>query len=268
MLMQTRGAKTGTCNICGEFGKLTEDHTPPKGVVRIGRLELHHITQRLSPSTESQKWRSFQNGVKYRTLCGDCNNGLGHHDDPALISFSEIVHRVMSARSWPRSAGVARPQNIMRSVIGHLCAQGVERFRKGPATERIAWYVTDRALTLPTSIRIFWWPYPFHHQVLARDCAYMDLPSGHAFTVWMMKFYPLAFLVVFDCPDGISFTANELSIYRDLEHNEAVRMDIDCTKIIHPHWPESPTDDSIILYGAEAAFARESPFVQPLVKMV
>lgn len=256
-LMQTRGPLVGRCNICGDVRKLSEDHTPPKGVVRVGKLELHHITRRLSPDSPPEKWRSFQNGIKYRTLCETCNNGLGTHDDTALIEFSHLVHSVMKSE-WPVSAGSLRPQNIMRSVIGHLCAQGVGRYLKGDRTELIAWYMTDRRLTLPSSLKVFWWTYPFKHQVLARDCAFMDLPSGHPVSIWIMKFFPLAFIVVFDCPREIRFPANELSLYRDFASDQVGTIQIDCRSTLPPDWPEAPRGDSIILYGPEAAFAQES----------
>ncbi|MFM0086727.1 hypothetical protein PQR46_07275 [Paraburkholderia sediminicola] len=254
--MQTRGPLVGQCNICGDVGKLTEDHTPPKGVIRVGQMELHHITTRISPRGPQTKWRNFQNGVKYRTLCGPCNNGLGTHDDPALIDFSGLVHSVMKSK-WPLSAGVVRPQNVMRSVIGHLSAQGVDRYRKGPRTELVAWYLTDRRLTLPSTIKVYWWTYPFKHQVLVRDCTFMDLPSGHPIHMWIMKFFPLAFLVVFECPREIRFPANELSVFRDFLSDETARIEIDCRSTLYPYWPEAPSDDSIVLYGPEAAFAQQ-----------
>lgn len=256
MLMQTRGPSFGRCNICGIEGKLTEDHTPPKGVIRVGQVELHHITARLSAEEPSGRHRKFQNGVKYRTLCARCNNGLGKHDDPALIHFSRLVHSVMSS-TWPMSPGLIKPQNVMRSVLGHLCAQGVDRYLKGKATERLAWYLTERTTTLPTSIEVYWWVYPFRHQVVARDMAYLDVPSGHVMSTWMMKFFPLAFLVVFERPRQFQFPLNELSAFRDCDSDEDAEIVIDCRSVMHQHWPEAPTDNAAIMYGPEASFARE-----------
>lgn len=256
MLMQTRGPLFGRCNLCENEGKLTEDHTPPKGVVRVGQLELHHITARLAVQTEPRKFRQFQNGVKYRTLCAKCNNNLGSLDDPALIDFSRLVHGVMTSE-WPFSAGVVKPQNVMRSVIGHLCAQGVDRYLKGDATEPLAAYLTNREAVLPPGIEVFWWPYPFRHQVVARDAGYLDMKSGSAIVTWMMKFFPLAFLVAFDRPKDVRFPVAELSEYRSYRSGELAKVNIDCLRIMPEHWPEAPTGNSAMMYGAEASFARE-----------
>lgn len=256
--IETRGPLVGQCNICGSIGKLTEDHTPPKGVVRVGQLELLHIAHALSAPPEQPLGRTkrFQNGVKFRTLCAQCNNNLGAHSDPALIEFSHLVHGIMVS-SWPYSAGYLKPQNVMRSVLGHLCAQGVDRYAKGQRTETIAWYLTNLDATLPTGIKIYWWPYPYKHQVLIRDAAYLDIPSGHPVSIWLMKFFPLAFLVVFDAPESLRFNVDELSACRDCRTNEVVNMTIDCRRPLHPYWPEAPSDTSAVLYGEAAAFARE-----------
>ena len=86
----------------------------------------------------------------------------------------------------------------------------------------------------------------------------MDLRSGHPINIWTMKFFPLAFIVVFDCPREIIFPANELSLYRDFLSAQVGTVQIDCRSMLPPNWPEAPSGDSIILYGPEAAFAQES----------
>ncbi|MFK0378348.1 hypothetical protein [Pandoraea sp. NPDC090278] len=256
MLLQTRGPKIGVCNICGGYGALTEDHTPPKGVVLVKQMELRHIASRLSAEPISHKFRQFQNGVKYRTLCAGCNNGLGAYDDPALIEFSVGVHEVMTS-PWPISHRRLMPQKIMRSVLGHLCAQGVGRYGKGEITEVLARYLTDRRTTLPASLEVYWWPYPYRDQVLVRDAAYLDIRSGHSMTIWIMKFFPLAFLVVVNRPDEVTFLGCELSAHRDCVDGDVKEIMVDCRSLIHPHWPEAPTGESAILFGPEATFARE-----------
>ena len=85
-LPQTRGPLRGRCNICGEEKKLTSDHVPPKGVNRFTRMELHSVSGALNAlEGKKKKFRQFQNGVKFRSLCRDCNGGLlGKKYDPAL----------------------------------------------------------------------------------------------------------------------------------------------------------------------------------------
>jgi len=73
---KTRGPKKGICNICGEYGKLTEDHTSPKESATITQVEMHHIVGILSAEKPGSRVRVSQNGVKFRSLCNRCNNSL------------------------------------------------------------------------------------------------------------------------------------------------------------------------------------------------
>ena len=128
-LVETRGPKVGRCNICGTDGPLTEDHTPPKGCVRPTTVELHHIHARLQP--ERVKGRISQNGVKFRTLCGRCNSHfLGAEYDPTLIKFAQDVALVLRQDILlPTTVAIrTKPQRLMRSVIGHVWAQGVNAY--------------------------------------------------------------------------------------------------------------------------------------------
>ena len=83
------GPKVGTCNICGTYGPLTLDHTPPKGAVTIRPVRLRSVVGELADSKpELPASRVLQNGVRYRSLCANCNNSiLGAKYDPSYIDF-------------------------------------------------------------------------------------------------------------------------------------------------------------------------------------
>jgi hypothetical protein len=152
LLIATKGSKHGICNICGEEGNLTEDHTPPKGCIKIGQVELQHIVNHLNAEKPAGKGRLLQNGVKYRTLCHECNNThLGANYDPAFISFVNNVGSYLKAKiALPRVIPTEiEPQKVMRALLGHLAAQGVDRYRKGPDTEPLRDYFLDHTLPLP-----------------------------------------------------------------------------------------------------------------------
>src|SRR5438128_1702584 len=131
-LINTRGPREGKCNICGESGRLTEDHTPPKSCRGVTGAEMHalHLMVAGAPPLRG---RHFRNGPSYRTLCAHCNNGLlGAVYDPALAYFCAEVRRATNTRiALPDEIFVdIQPQLVMRSVLGHLAAMGVGRYKK------------------------------------------------------------------------------------------------------------------------------------------
>lgn len=259
VLITTRGPKVGTCNICGDYGALTEDHTPPKGCLKPTQVQLHHIMQLLAAEPPKTKPRISQNGVKYRTLCHRCNNTLlGRRYDPAFISFvNEIAGFLTSSLKLPNALRVrARPQPIMRALLGHIAAQGVDRYQKGPLTEAIRDYFLDASLPLPDGIRIFYWPYPYRPHVMARDAAFLHIPTGKPFAFWLLKFFPVAFLVAWDEPHGVKEPIEPLHIWRHIGFNDELELRLMLKPIPPLYWPEAPTDESVILYGQEALFAK------------
>lgn len=113
----TRGPKAGHCNICGSHGQLTEDHIPPKGALRITQMEMVHLIQVLSAPGSMSRGRLSQDGVKFRTLCGRCNNDLlGSRYDPELIRLVNSVGTILksSLQLPPRMNVPVVPQKVMR----------------------------------------------------------------------------------------------------------------------------------------------------------
>lgn len=255
VLISTRGKKFGKCNICGSEGKLTEDHTPPKGCIKISQVELQHITSHLSLETPSGRGRLLQNGVRYRTLCHSCNNTyLGTKYDPPFIDFVNTVGSYLKTELYlPTSIDTEiEPQKIMRALLGHLSAQGVDRYDKGKDTLPIKNYFLDKSLPLPDFIRIYYWAFPFNNHVMVRDCSYLDLRANTPFIIWFVKFFPIAFMVTFRQPDEITLNLSELSRWRnepiDFKAVEKVRL----RNLPPQFWPEAPSDMNLIMYGQEA----------------
>lgn len=256
----TYGPSSGVCNICGADGKLTEDHTPPKGCIRVGAVKIQHIVERLSAPPSDIQGRISQNGIKYRTLCAKCNNAvLGGAYDPSLVEFANAVGSFLdSPIALPKQMHVrTKPQRVMRSILGHLKAQGVDRYDIGPDTIPVRDYIQDPTFSLPDWIRIYHWVYPYSSQVVIRDCGYMDLRIHQQFIIWILKFYPCAFLVTWRQPAEHSFNLNSLSDYRHLGINDEVEFPVSLNRIIHERWPEAPTDHSVLIYGQEAIMANE-----------
>lgn len=127
-LIKTKGHKTGICNICGNDGALTEDHTPPKGCIKVGQVVVHHITECLHLEKPKSKGRLLNNGVKYRTICSRCNNTLlGAEYDPEFISFVNQIGTYLKTELHlpPTLTVTTKPQRVIRALLGHLCAPPV-----------------------------------------------------------------------------------------------------------------------------------------------
>jgi len=259
-LLVMKGPREGQCNICGIFGPLTEDHTPPKSCVRPTSVQLRSIMARVAATPPIERGIISHNGVRYRSLCSKCNNEiLGQKYDPPLASFVNGVSAYVSSMvQLPDIMSIkAEPQKIMRAVLGHLSAQGINGYQKGTATETCRDYFLDESLPLPNNIKIYYWLYPYRTQILIRDAAYMDLRIRDPIVVWLMKFFPLAFAVIWDKNNSYNWSLNELSLYRSYPIDWIVDLDVHLRPVVHPYWPEAPTDEHIMMFGQKAIIATE-----------
>lgn len=262
MRLNTRGPQYGKCNICGEEGKLTEDHTPPKSCGGITDAELRGLHEKLA--AEGERWtkpRRFQAGVCYRTLCARCNGLLGRDYDPALAEMSRQVRAVAasSLQLPPQLRLEISPAAVTRSVLGHIAAQGINRYKKGPLTEAFRDYILDPTLPLPHSLRLYFWLYPHRPQVLIRDAAFTEIGRRAHFCFWLMKFFPLAFFVTWDEPMPTSFRLTHFNDHRNLPASAVEVVYLSTRPLLPSQWPEMPDDRSFILYGQEAVVALPTP---------
>lgn len=252
----TRGPKFGECNICGAEGPLTEDHTPPKGCVRVTQVEMRGIVELLAADLPRGRGRVSQNGVKYRTLCHYCNNELlGLNYDPEFNGFVNSVGSIVkSSLHLPNTLYVsAKPQMIARSLVGHIMAQRVKGYLKGPHTEDLKDWFYDKRRPIPDYMKIYYWPYPYKIQVLARDSAMRDLRTNDSAYFWLMKFFPIAFLVIWDSPSGYEYPhLNSFEDFRDLGPDEEVNMPVSLTSVPHERWPEAPENNRFCMFGEGA----------------
>ena len=258
LLIRTFGKHVGECNICGSIGKLTEDHSPPKSCVRPKAVQIRHIISLLADQGVQEKGRISQNGLKFRTLCHRCNNELlGLRYDPALAEFTNRASHVLSSSlRLPTVINVrGRPQLIMRAVFGHLAAQGVERYRKGPETEVLRDAFLDPVIPLPENVRFYYWPFPHHGCVIFRDAGYLDIPTGNVAVIWLMKFFPLSFMMSWEDTERPFFRLPCLSNWRVSDPEQEIELPLQLKGIPHRYWPEAPTKTSVVTFGQEAMFA-------------
>jgi hypothetical protein len=259
--LRTRGPAAGECNICGDVGPLTEDHTPPKSCLGAKAVEVHRFLTTVGGERPSQG-RRFEGGARWRTLCPRCNNTLlGGLYDPALADFCTQVRLAAgSALALPDEIRVEiSPQLVLRSVLGHIAAVGIGRYRKGALTEPLRDYMLDVALPLPSILRVYYWLYPHTRHVIIRDAGLMrvgdddaslrNLSARDATVFWLLKFYPLAFMATIGEAPSNRIALPNFDFYRDSSHEERHVVGVRLRPTVHPGWPEHPTSDAMIMYG-------------------
>ena len=172
-----KGPKVDKCSICGKMKELTWDHVPPKAVLIKPNTYASTLFWDEGMPSAKRHMRHYQSGIKYRTVCADCNNVLIGKNDEAYKKFhSELVERLEIA-SLSAEQGLVTPSNItvptrinrvLRAICGHFLAMKQGYDDAAIVDRRMRSYLQDEKLRME-GIYMFCWFYPYPTVVNARD---------------------------------------------------------------------------------------------------
>lgn len=244
--------KFGFVNTCGP---LTEDHIPPKGTLGIPQADLFHIIELLSAERPEgkKKRKHMQSGVSFRSLCEQCNSSLlGAIYDQTLIEFSNSVTLFLkSAITVPEVAAVTiTPGLVVRSVLGHLFALGIDRRERTPLLSEAAYFFSDISRPLPDGMDIYYWVYPYRRQIAIRDGALLtDFFKSPPIIFWCLKYFPLGFMITWGNkhPDRVTLPRLNDFMLNAGAHPADVRLHL--RSFPHQSWPEAPGKTGAVFYG-------------------
>ncbi len=261
-IVLTRGAKEGYCNICKQYGKLTRDHVPPKGSIKITPVELRTLGQdRNTPPYISQ------NGTNFRTICGRCNNTLlGTEYDPELNKVSNKIGSLvkkscnLSCHDFSLPSEITlevKPQKLARAVIGHLLASDYDPERniqeKALFTDVLREYFLDSKAKLPKELDIYYWYYPSNQQVLIHGAGRLDTRVPDKLVSFsLMKFFPIAYMITYQEHEEQSINALSLFADRNIGVEDTEKIRINIASFPNLDDPESPKQNDIIFINSQS----------------
>lgn len=151
-------APEGYCHICGSYGKLTFEHSPPNAAFNDRPIVLANIQEMLRRGDLCEiRGRKQQRGAGGYTLCGRCNSLTGHWYGSAFASWAHQGMEVAKAtQGYPT---LIYPFNIfpLRVIKQVLCmfftANGPEFRHAHP--ELVKFLLNRDAKFLPPKIRIY-----------------------------------------------------------------------------------------------------------------
>ena len=183
------------CNICGEYKTLTWEHVPPKSCGNIGNFKINRIydVEKINEKLDSQ------NGVKYRTICDNCNNNiLGANADLAFEEFYKQVKGFSEKVKSPKDECVIKINlvQVLKCLFGKMLAMDNLYFDdKISMAMRI--FILKSKID-KTRLHVYFWMYPYNTSIQARLHVSRQVCGDHYNTtglISLLYFYPVAFIV-------------------------------------------------------------------------
>lgn len=270
--IQTKGSKTGYCNICNSYENLTCDHIPPKGCVIPQKVELISLQKHLSVDIDENiiKPTYSQNGLNYRSICGTCNNKLlGTNYDPELIKTTNQVANILKLNDesgiiLPKQASIEiKPQKLARAVIGHILAGKIPRknisTQSHPYKTLLKKFLLDTDEDFSDDLEIYYWIYPSNKQVVINNLTKIFVnwnnlqTKGRIPLSGLLKFYPLSFWVVWKRSKEIHLSLQKIPMSKEIKLNDSVSINLHLNNIPNIFWPEGAHDDEMNVYDSNSA---------------
>ncbi len=255
--IKTKKHSISECNICGQVKNLTWDHVPPKGILSDPAVYANTVFTQMPTPTNHMK--EYQSGIRYRTICRECNNVVLGKNDMAYKEFMDQLIQAMkiitqSQAYYPRMGLCVdipcKINRILRAMCGHVLAAKEEYDSKKLTDGYMREYVLDENLKLE-KIKIFTWVYPYSTIVISRDFTVKGhLEASHPRgLISIVNSFPLA--IVVSTEDETGCILDDFGKYstENIEDTVTVRVHMD-TAILSTtdryktfNWPIDISDD-------------------------
>ena len=240
------------CNVCGQKAKLTWEHVPPKSCGNYGNVKVNRIFK----LDKIQEKLDSQNGVKYRTLCENCNNNiLGANAD---IAFAELYNAtkdfIENAKNLTETKTIKiNLVQVLKCLFGKFLAMG-ETFQEDKISNAMREFILKDKLD--KNLHVYFRIYPYKTMIHARSYVSKQV-SGIKYNtdglISILYFYPLAFVISSDNED---IKLNDLTKYIDFQNPE-IDIQLSLLSVYNPitrtllpyNWLLNADDGYIILSG-------------------
>lgn len=142
----------GICHICGEDKELTDEHVPPSAAfnsntswIQQGAALKHLIGSDYFPwqypsvSIKTVRRKHMQGGVRFKTLCKECNNHkTGHWYAPAYVDFvAQGYSTILQYRGYSNMNSNDRytfnfsniyPLSVIKQIFAMFCSINPPKF--------------------------------------------------------------------------------------------------------------------------------------------
>jgi hypothetical protein len=272
----------GYCNICNQLRPLTVDHVPPKGSTTLRQVDLKAFTDKFVETAKhplkfidaddtakkgTPRSRISQNGMKFRSICAQCNNYiLGGRYDLEIKRVSETVGRLINASFnngvWlPDGIRLpVRTHHLVRGIVGHLLAalESPDPSKPMPGYDSgfyadLRAYVLDENLPIPPGITFYYWTYPRLEQVLFKGLGLCTQNGKHWLVGDLLKFFPLAYFVVDNTEGGLALPVTSIIGDGCNDMNCVVDLHIRFNDVPPHDWPETPDAEHYTIHPQRGA---------------
>ncbi len=197
---------TGQCHLCGGFGKLSFEHSPPEKAFNDDSILYAKMQALLAGGDiDALTGELHQRGAGAYTLCESCNNHTGSWYGAAFVSLAkqgmQYLQTAKAAGYYMNLSFKIQPLRVIKQVICMFMSANGPKFQE--AQPELARFVLNRrARHLPSHVRVYAF---FTISDRSRSCGVSGLLTGFdgaskKHLLSEITFPPFGFVLTFDSP--------------------------------------------------------------------
>lgn len=237
------------CNICRvKVDSLSDDHVPPRSCLTNLVLQLEPFEHRLR--ADRPKLQVSQSGVRFKTLCRDCNSLLGSSYDNEIARFCKAAWGCFSpVAGQPSTWSIwCKPDLVIRGVFGHLLAATTDDASTSH-DDLMRPLVLNKHLPIGPELRVYYWLHAHRTIGILRSVAMPASRMGaNRFGIFnILKFPPVGFLVTeLESYEGLPCLNDRLLRPSAAGGDAEVRLDLAARP---EDWPERVEGGNVLVGG-------------------
>lgn len=252
------------CNICGKKKNLTWDHVPPKSTGNNSEIITNRFGEGLPRSNSYQK--KYQSGIKFRTICEECNGNLLGYYDIEYKKFIEDIKYILNANLLlPNTINLTVKINkICRAICGHFLAAKDFYDNESVIDNELRKYVLNPNLSGKNVAKLYYWLYPYNTVLIIRDVVTSSYTGQVAFPsncISIINSFPLA--IILDDGEESQCKLNNLMCLTSENIEDTVNISLDLSSVYYPDtkknrhfmWPcniSNEWDGAAMILGGES----------------
>jgi hypothetical protein len=197
-------------------------------------------------------WRWKSRGVRFRTLCADCNNGLGGKEDKTIAAFFESVKKLVESPIILTSTikVTTRPNELYKGLMAHLVAANDNGIPSAFDIEARELFFGRKALRWSTW-SLFYWIFVGSELFLMRNAYHTTWhPTVELRPLILLKLYPLAFMFV---QENWFLGVPNLRTYLQPRDDEEAEVPIELRlRDENPFWPAVVAPSNVIMLAGDS----------------
>ena len=249
--IKEKRAKIDYCNICGRIGELTWDHVPPKGVTGGRPVIVNTIFSKMP--TPSSHMKKYQSGVKFRSVCQECNNTILGENDIVYQGFIRAINEQLLRQPDAESISViVKINRLLRAMIGHALA-AKNSYDSELASDRLMRYYMLNAQEKLPGVSVSVWLYPYDTIVITRDFVthgHNEASHPTSMISAAIMAYPIAYMIT-DKKAECNVNCLESYATESIDEEKQITIDLSTAYVrntadLKPYnWPVNVGDDVV-----------------------